>query len=463
SYGTAGGGAANHAIDPLDAVYLGACVDFETDGQPNAAATGDDLSAGSDRVGLCLDDEDGVSFPGPIAACSNAAVTVTASALARLDAFVDFNADGDFGDPGEQIFAGQTLAAGANALSFAVPCNAAAAVTYSRFRLTRSGTPGVLGPTGDADSGEVEDYRVTVLGNDLGDAPAPFATLVAGNGARHAIDPAGSLRLGACVDTEGDGQPNAGATGDDLSTGSATVGTCALAGDDEDGVSFQPLVACRNSTLTISASAAGRVDAWADLNRDGDWDDPGERIANGLAVLAGANPLNFAVPCNASRGLANFRFRLSSAGVADYTGAAADGEVEDYQAEILAFDLGDLPDGAAGIGANNYRTLLRGPGDNGPQHRIVNGLFLGAGVDNEADGQPAATADGDDLAGATPDDEDGITVADLNLTTGLPATVRALVTNTTGAGARLCGFADLNADGDFLDANENAFVDVASG
>ena len=463
SYGTAGGGAANHAIDPLDAVYLGACVDFETDGQPNAAATGDDLSAGSDRVGLCLDDEDGVSFPGPIAACSNAAVTVTASALARLDAFVDFNADGDFGDPGEQIFAGQTLAAGANALSFAVPCNAAAAVTYSRFRLTRSGTPGVLGPTGDADSGEVEDYRVTVLGNDLGDAPAPFATLVAGNGARHAIDPAGSLRLGACVDTEGDGQPNAGATGDDLSTGSATVGTCALAGDDEDGVSFQPLVACRNSTLTISASAAGRVDAWADLNRDGDWDDPGERIANGLSVLAGANPLNFAVPCNASRGLANFRFRLSSAGVADYTGAAADGEVEDYQAEILAFDLGDLPDGAAGIGANNYRTLLRGPGDNGPQHRIVNGLFLGAGVDNEADGQPAATADGDDLAGATPDDEDGITVADLNLTTGLPATVRALVTNTTGAGARLCGFADLNADGDFLDANENAFVDVASG
>jgi large repetitive protein len=460
SYGTSGVGAANHAIDPLDAVYLGACVDFETDGQPNVAATGDDLAAGSDRVGLCFDDEDGVSFSGPIAACATAAVNVSSSAAGRLDAFIDFNADGDFVDPGEQIFANQALLAGANALNFAVPCNAAAAVTYSRFRLTRAGTPGLLGPTGNAGSGEVEDYRVTVLGNDLGDAPAPFATLVAANGARHAIDPGSTLRLGACVDTEADGQPNAGATGDDLGTGSATVGTCALAGDDEDGVSFQPLVACRSTTMSVSAGAAGRLDAWADLNRDGDWDDAGERIASNLAVLAGANPLTVAVPCNASRGLANFRFRLSSAGVASYTGAAADGEIEDYQAEILAFDLGDLPDGAAGIGADNYRTLLRGPGDNGPQHRIVSSLFLGAGVDNEADGQPGAAADGDDLAGATPDDEDGITLADLDFTTGLPATVRALVTNTTGNAGRLCGFADLNADGDFLDANESAFVDI---
>lgn len=462
SYGTSGAGAANHAIDPLDAVYLGACVDFETNGQPNAAATGDDLAAGSDRVGLCFDDEDGVSFPGPIAACTNAAVNVTASAGSRLDAFVDFNADGDFGDPGEQIFADQALLAGANPLNFAVPCDAAAAVTYSRFRLTRAGTPGLLGPTGDASSGEVEDYRITVLGNDLGDAPAPFATLVAANGARHAVDPLGTLRLGACVDTEADGQPNAPATGDDLAAGTA-VGVCAVAGDDEDGISFQPIVACRNTTMTVTAGAAGLLDAWADLNRDGDWDDAGERIANGLAVAAGTNPLSLAVPCNASRGPANFRFRLSSAGVATYTGAAADGEIEDYQAEILAFDLGDLPDGAASIGANNYRTLLRGPGDNGPQHRIVPGLFLGAGVDNEADGQPSVPADGDDLNGVTPDDEDGITVADLNFTTGLPATVRALVTNTTGNAGRLCGFADLNADGDFLDANESAFVDVANG
>jgi uncharacterized repeat protein (TIGR01451 family) len=463
SYQTQGAGAAHHAIDPLDAVYLGACVDFEVDGQPNAAATGDDLAAGTERVGLCFDDEDGVSFPGPIAACANAAVNVSASAAARLDAFVDFNADGDFADAGEQIFANQPLLAGANALSFAVPCGAAAAQTYSRFRLTRAGTPGLLGAAGDASSGEVEDYRINVLGNDLGDAPAPFATLVADNGARHAIDAGSSLRLGTCVDSEGDGQPNASATGDDSGIGGASVGVCAVAGDDEDGISLQPLVACRNTTMTVTATAAGRLDAWADFNRDGDWDDAGERFASGLATAAGANPLNLAVPCNASRGLANIRFRLSTAGVASYTGAAADGEVEDYQVEILGFDLGDLPDGAAATGVGNYRSLLRGPGDNGPQHRIIAGLFLGAGVDNEADGQPGASADGDDLAGATPDDEDGITLADLNFTTGQPATVRALVTNTSGNAGRLCGFADLNGDGDFLDANEAALVNVANG
>ena len=456
SYGTQGGGAAQHAIDPLDAVYLGACVDFETDGQPNVAATGDDLAAGSERVGLCFDDEDGVSFTSPLAACGNATVSVTASASGRLDAFVDFNADGVFG-AGEQVYANQALVAGANPLNFNVPCSAAAAQTYSRWRISRAGG---LGATGTGADGEVEDYRVTILGNDWGDAPAPLPTLSASNGARHAVDPAGTLRLGACVDTEADGQPNAGASGDDAAAGGSAVGACAVAGDDEDGVSFAPIVACRNSTLTVTSTAPGLLDAWADFNRNGNWGDPGERIASGLVLAAGANALPLAVPCNASRGVANFRFRLSTSGVASFTGAAADGEIEDYQAEIIGFDLGDLPDGAAGIGGGNYRTLLRGAGDNGPQHRIVPGLLLGAAVDNEADGQPGAAASGDDTAGATPDDEDGITVADLALTTGLPANVRALVTNTTGNPGRLCGFADLNADGDFGDANETAFVDI---
>ena len=456
SYGTQGGSAAQHAINPLDAVYLGACVDFETDGQPNAAATGDDLAAGSERVGLCFDDEDGVSFTSTLAACSSASVNVSASGPARLDAFVDFNADGSFG-AGEQVFSNQALVAGVNALNFNVPCAAAAATTYTRWRISRLGG---LGAVGSAPDGEVEDHRVNLLGNDWGDAPAPLPTLSASNGARHAVDAAGTLRLGACVDTEADGQPNSGATGDDGASGGSVVGACGVAGDDEDGVSFTPVVACRSNTLTLTSTAPGVLDAWADFNRNGNWADPGERIASGLALAAGANAVPLNVPCNASRGLANFRFRLSSAGVPSFTGAAADGEIEDYQAEILGFDLGDLPDGAAGIGGGNYRTLLRGAGDNGPQHRIVAGLLLGAAVDNEADGQPGAAANGDDNAGATPDDEDGITVADLAFTTGQPASVRALVTNTTGNPGRLCGFADLNADGDFADANETAFVDL---
>ncbi|MCU0611672.1 MAG: hypothetical protein MUE60_07795, partial [Candidatus Eisenbacteria bacterium] len=73
-------------------------------------------------------------------------------------------------------------------------------------------------------------YNYIFVGNplagdqlDLGDAPDPsYPTLLASDGARHITGSA--VYLGAGVDAELDGQPNAGATGDDL------------AGDDEDGV-----------------------------------------------------------------------------------------------------------------------------------------------------------------------------------------------------------------------------------
>lgn len=446
SYGTAGAGAAQHLIDPLDAVYLGACVDFESDGQPSVGADGDDLNAGSERVGLCFDDEDGVEFTSPVAACAMATVAVTASGPARLDAFMDFNNDGDFADAGEQIFTNLALVSGVNPLNFSVPCTAATAQTYARFRISRTGG---LGPTGIAPDGEVEDYRITVLGNDFGDAPAPFPTLIADDGARHAVDPASNLRLGQCVDTEANGQPSALANGDDLGSGSGTVGSCAVAGDDEDGVLFAPLIACRTSTISVNANAAGVLDAWADWNGNSSWADAGERIANNLNVVAGANALVVTVPCNASTGPANFRFRLSSTGVASFTGAAVDGEVEDHQAPVQAFDFGDLP--------NSYGTLLA---SNGAVHEIVNGLRLGASVDAEADGQPSALADGDDLAGI--DDEDGVVLADLNQSSFQPATVRVNYTNPGPGNARICGFIDYANVGNF-GAAAVAFADVAPG
>jgi hypothetical protein len=78
---------------------------------------------------------------------------------------------------------------------------------------------------------------------DFGDAPDPtFPTLFASNGARHLLG--SDVYLGACVDSELDGQPNATATGDDAAAGLVTFGTCAVAGDDEDGVTFtSPLIA----------------------------------------------------------------------------------------------------------------------------------------------------------------------------------------------------------------------------
>ena len=55
-----------------------------------------------------------------------------------------------------------------------------------------------------------------------------------------------------------------------------------------------------------------------------------------------------------------------------------------------------------------YPTLLA---SNGARHVIVSGVQLGAAIDAEGNGQPNATATGDDTAG-TPDDEDGVHVPD---------------------------------------------------
>lgn len=132
------------------ALRLGATVDFEPDGQPTAAANGDDLNG---------DDEDGVVMPFGIITGRSAAVVVTASGTGRLDAWVDFNRNGTF-DAGEKIADSLPVAAGLTTLNFAVPSDAAAGDTYARFRLS---TAGGLGPTGSAADGEVEDYATRIF------------------------------------------------------------------------------------------------------------------------------------------------------------------------------------------------------------------------------------------------------------------------------------------------------------
>ena len=129
---------------------LGSTIDGEDDGQPNATSTGD----GSD--------EDGVTLPGVLVTGTNANITVNSSATGKLDAWVDFNQDGDFADAGEQVFTSQNLVAGNNNLSFAVPGGATTGSSFARFRLS---TAGGLSYNGLAADGEVEDYQVSIVNN----------------------------------------------------------------------------------------------------------------------------------------------------------------------------------------------------------------------------------------------------------------------------------------------------------
>ncbi len=129
---------------------------------------------------------------------------------------------------------------------------------------------------------------------------------------------------------------------------------------------------------------------------------------------------------------------------------------------LLAVDFGDAPDMALGTGIGNYNTLST---DNGPQHTIVVGLKMGANVDGDGGALQNAAANADDVNGALPDDEDGLTnpAADLVLTIGAQPTVNVRVTNTTGAAATLYGWIDVNADGVFDNATERASIAVPNG
>ncbi|MCA9059272.1 MAG: FG-GAP repeat protein, partial [Planctomycetaceae bacterium] len=129
---------------------------------------------------------------------------------------------------------------------------------------------------------------------------------------------------------------------------------------------------------------------------------------------------------------------------------------------LLTMDLGDAPDTAAGTSTGNYETTAA---NGGPSHTIVAGLFLGNTVDGGENGTLQGTAaNGDDINGALPDDEDGVLdpANDLIGTIGAVPTVTLLVTNTTGSTAALAGWIDYNNNGAF-DESERASATVNPG
>lgn len=182
----------------------------------------------------------------------------------------------------------------------------------------------------DPDPGDNSDSdSTTVLEVDFGDAPDPsYPTLLASDGARHGV--VAGFFLGTGIDSDTDGQPTAGADGDDLG-----------GIDDEDGVVFPTAIGVGfNTPVEVTASASGLLNAWIDFNGDGDWADAGEQIFTDHALVAGVNALSLTVPPGATAGTTFGRFRFDSTGGLTPSGPADDGEVEDL--EITIEDLAEL-------------------------------------------------------------------------------------------------------------------------
>jgi hypothetical protein len=347
-------GPARHSVPLSPNVYLGALPpDVETNGTP---ATSPNPADGDDNTG---DDEDAfgnsLKIPSGITSHSISGIPVRniSGQTAKLMGWIDFNKDGDFLDTGEQatvnVAPNQTTAN----LSWAGFSSTSTGNTYARFRITTdAGLISIPNSAGLAIDGEVEDYQVAIAPYDYGDAPDTAANTGTGNyrttagdgGAAQAVinTPGQILKLGGNLDQDDGSLQDLTAQADD------TSGTS----DDEDGVnSFPTLTTTAAQTYVVPVNVSNNVTSkdaflvgYIDFNKDGDFDDAGEKSDTVTVSSNGTNPRTFNVtftniPTGITTGNTYARFRLAQdKPTAELsTGASSptdNGEVEDYQIAI---------------------------------------------------------------------------------------------------------------------------------
>jgi len=484
---------ARHGV--TQALYLGSQPpDAEPDGLATLPADGDDLTGAPD-------DEDGVTpaslLPVPgMALGMPVKATNSTGGPAKIFGFADWNADGDFADPGET--SSVIVPTGSAGIVFVLPWFVPVTATTSapvalRLRLSSDTT---LGPSGSANNGEVEDFFLTVnpVGSvaDFGDLPDAVSGTAAGSfgtgsppdyktrasdgGPSHGLKPGlyfpnTSGSPDADVDAESDGRPDINGLGDDTDGNDDETGLTASVNSQTlipDGMATQlELQIITGLPITNTTGTAANVFSFIDANSDGDFDDPGEQapVLTGITGTGSATVLfnikigGFAPATSFTRSFA-LRYRISTDATLGPDGPATDGEVHDavvsFNFQVPNYntanlDFGDLPAPYATI-----RSM------NGARHEVTQALYLGSTVpDGEPDGLPSTLANGDDTDAT--DDENGIRPMTIYAVPGMPVSFPVKATNSTGSPAKIFGFADWNADGDFADANEAAVTLVPSG
>ncbi|MGI9442140.1 MAG: choice-of-anchor Q domain-containing protein [Rubripirellula sp.] len=214
---------------------------------------------------------------------------------------------------------------------------------------------GSVGNAGDGtDIGSIEMGQVGAV-FDFGDAPESilvggterfYPSQLSSDGARHQVVTGGPKLGTVAADPEPDAFPVANASGDDL------VGF-----DDEDGIAAEEIVLTPGSLmqdviLTHDAGINGAfLNVWIDLNMDGDWSDAGEHVVDDTELAAGVSSTSLAgmtVPAEIATGTTFLRARISTESGLGTTGAAIDGEVEDF-----ALAVGSAPTQVADLSLTN--------------------------------------------------------------------------------------------------------------
>jgi hypothetical protein len=427
---------ARHTIVP--GMFLGNLIDAEFDGQPNANATGDDLNN--------LKDEDGVAFVAPLIAGQPAKIIVTASANGLLQAWFDYNQNKSWGNAGEQIATDLPLVPGPNPINFVVPAAAVPGQTFARFRF--SSVKG-LSFFGSAPDGEVEDYMVTIrskriVETDIYPDMDASMDLLLPNGTQEMVNLNGQATTNVYFEggAEGTAYDDNGNGLDEVQTelvvlnlnGNASVGPI-IVGLNPQSASTGQLEEQVNNTPGIldvpPFAPTGTVNSFFDI-----W----PQITMGGVSLTTAQSIRLvglfdhkpAGPCTTL---------LNPDPAKWYDLVDKQGNITGIKIRIpqivlvkCPMDFGDAPDGDFVPG---YPTLLI---NNGARHTIVKGITLGALIDGEKDGQPDATATGDDLNNLS--DEDGVKFLTWPLIPGKFAKVQ-VTASVTGS---LFAWIDFNAD-----------------
>ena len=156
---------------------------------------------------------------------------------------------------------------------------------------------------------------------DFGDAPDTYGTLLASNGARHGLLDS-AVYLGASVDGESDSYLYP-LSDDDAGS------------PDEDGVNFVSNIEIGEAGIAqIQTTGAAFLNAWIDWDQNGQFESD-EQIISQQSLSEGVHAIYYDVPLRAVAGQTWARFRYSSEATVEASGGAADGEVEDYQVDVI--------------------------------------------------------------------------------------------------------------------------------
>jgi len=109
--------------------------------------------------GSGVDDNDGIDFVTGVEAGKTAIVNISSSADGFVNAWIDSDKDGEF-DADEQIITAEAVSSGNNIIAYDVPTWSETGSTWARFRLSSEEN---LSPIGGVADGEVEDYKIDIV------------------------------------------------------------------------------------------------------------------------------------------------------------------------------------------------------------------------------------------------------------------------------------------------------------